>query len=468
MVDTTHKVNIDVFTNIDKSVRDFKKLEKGISELNAVGLKVNKAGNRFYDTQKKQNIGFEAGTKKIYDYRKKLSETNKEVDRGSKSFKELNKNISTISITLPLLFGSQQLSKGMESLIDPALELLGVTDLYNTFLALKYLPTAEEQLENVLEVGDAWLSESESQRKAEGDTVLMIKHMADAVSYAAQLATTFAAIGKALPEIDLTPFGVGIRISGEEAGAAIGATMGFSLALGALGDKAGNVTSTILGMEAAVGIGMTDAVGKFSNSVKDAVDESGNLDFGKLSADLAEKSIFDVKSAIEGLPSIKDILINVKVNWGGLGGLLGGGMSVGGIGGVLGTLTQVVATKVVDNVGKTGNMLGIDSKIASNIGISPPSILSGLGFGIGNTIGMVGKLLGFEDGGVVPGPTGQATPIIAHGGETITPVGKSSSGFSLSIVNTFNVSDKTELERMIERKNKEMVEDFKRRVSTGY
>lgn len=40
----------------------------------------------------------------------------------------------------------------------------------------------------------------------------------------------------------------------------------------------------------------------------------------------------------------------------------------------------------------------------------------------------VGKILGFEHGGQVPGARGQAVPIIAHAGETIIPAGKRAGG----------------------------------------
>ena len=39
-----------------------------------------------------------------------------------------------------------------------------------------------------------------------------------------------------------------------------------------------------------------------------------------------------------------------------------------------------------------------------------------------------------DNGGIVPGPVGQATPIIAHGGETVLPTHKTST----SAGNNFN------------------------------
>ena len=44
----------------------------------------------------------------------------------------------------------------------------------------------------------------------------------------------------------------------------------------------------------------------------------------------------------------------------------------------------------------------------------------------------IGSKLGFQEGGVVPGPIGAPTPAIVHGGETIIPAEGKSNG------NTYN------------------------------
>ena len=45
----------------------------------------------------------------------------------------------------------------------------------------------------------------------------------------------------------------------------------------------------------------------------------------------------------------------------------------------------------------------------------------------------IGDFLGFEHGGVVPGPTGSPQLAVVHGGETITPPGGGSSGLTIQI-----------------------------------
>jgi phage-related minor tail protein len=52
-------------------------------------------------------------------------------------------------------------------------------------------------------------------------------------------------------------------------------------------------------------------------------------------------------------------------------------------------------------------------------------------------IGGVGKVLGFADGGVVPGPKGAPVPAVVHGGETITPPGE---GGGAGVVQNINIS----------------------------
>ena len=47
-----------------------------------------------------------------------------------------------------------------------------------------------------------------------------------------------------------------------------------------------------------------------------------------------------------------------------------------------------------------------------------------IGGGIGALAGGLAGWLGFQEGGIVPGPVGKPMPVIAHGGESITPPGK--------------------------------------------
>ena len=56
-------------------------------------------------------------------------------------------------------------------------------------------------------------------------------------------------------------------------------------------------------------------------------------------------------------------------------------------------------------------------------------------------LGGASNIFGFEDGGIVPGRPGQAVPIIAHAGETITPAGQTG-GITINInAPVFGVDD---------------------------
>lgn len=65
------------------------------------------------------------------------------------------------------------------------------------------------------------------------------------------------------------------------------------------------------------------------------------------------------------------------------------------------------------------------------------------------------SILGFEHGGTVPGPIGQAVPILAHGQETILPAGQSATGgptYNLNFYDTkfTNEDDERRLRRMLD------------------
>jgi hypothetical protein len=83
------------------------------------------------------------------------------------------------------------------------------------------------------------------------------------------------------------------------------------------------------------------------------------------------------------------------------------------------------------------------------------SAMSSVGSFVGNAASSVGSGLGFEHGGVVPGPRGMPVPIMAHGQETIIPAGQRSGGGSMVnvTINNPTVRDDNDLvamKRMIE------------------
>lgn len=91
--------------------------------------------------------------------------------------------------------------------------------------------------------------------------------------------------------------------------------------------------------------------------------------------------------------------------------------------------------KFIDNL--FGGMVGKINEAASKVGVKPSEVIGFIG---GDLAKFGAKLLGFKQaGGVVPGPIGQPVPIMAHGGEYVTPQGQTPKGGVAGAGVTFNV-----------------------------
>jgi len=69
--------------------------------------------------------------------------------------------------------------------------------------------------------------------------------------------------------------------------------------------------------------------------------------------------------------------------------------------------------------------------------LSPFSILGPFLLILQNA-GIIGDLTGMASGGIVPGPIGAPMPILAHGGEKVTPYGETSAGANVTLQFNFN------------------------------
>jgi len=110
------------------------------------------------------------------------------------------------------------------------------------------------------------------------------------------------------------------------------------------------------------------------------------------------------------------------------GGIRGGNQFSGVVRGITSDLVRLAAQAILIEP-----LLGSISSSQKKSGGSP--------FARGAT-SFLGSLFGFQQGGIVPGPVGKPRMAIVHGGEDITPAGKSSSQVIINVIN--NTSSKVE------------------------
>ena len=255
---------IDINFNIDKVDWGINQLDKALADLQKVAKTIssppefNLPYTKMFPVQ--QYKGLDKSFSKFGGV--PWVTMGKSIKGMNKELKVTGGNLRTLSITLPLMFGFQNIAKAMKSAIDPAFDMLGVTETYQTFLAAKYIPTAEAQLDNVIALGDEWLNQSEAQRKFEGDTIVWVNNLSEAISYTAQLVMDFQALGKVVP------------IVGESYATMAGIAIGASTSVAALATESGRTMVTMGGMTQAVGVGAVDALGSFLSYVGIIKDDS--------------------------------------------------------------------------------------------------------------------------------------------------------------------------------------------------
>jgi hypothetical protein len=114
---------------------------------------------------------------------------------------------------------------------------------------------------------------------------------------------------------------------------------------------------------------------------------------------------------------------------GGLGGVarVAGGAALAGGGGYM-LNSSIGNYEDGISAGDALTTIGSSAAIGAGIGSIVPGVGTAIGAGVGAAGGAVvvgvGKLLGFDDGGRVPGPKGAPQLILAHGGETVAPTHK--------------------------------------------
>lgn len=81
----------------------------------------------------------------------------------------------------------------------------------------------------------------------------------------------------------------------------------------------------------------------------------------------------------------------------------------------------------------------------------------------GSLFGVLKSLLGFKDGGIVPGPLGQPRLAIVHGGESITPANKKSINFRPTFNITGNMANDIDVDSIVRRAGRMTELDLKQR-----
>ena len=92
----------------------------------------------------------------------------------------------------------------------------------------------------------------------------------------------------------------------------------------------------------------------------------------------------------------------------------------------------------------------IETKQVGDLGMAPTSAggaYSPTQQGVFQNERYLGPKISFAEGGIVPGPIGQAVKAIVHGGETITPPGQSTASVYVS-GNNFYVREEADIDRI--------------------
>lgn len=313
--------NKDILSLKKAAFNETNKLEKFHYLRAAKSLKLENAG--FILEKKQAIIEQQASKKELNSLKKELKlqdKLNKTTKKGSFDwYKGL----------LPILFVSQQVSQGLKSMLQPSNDLLGNQEILSDFLAAAFIPTAEKNLDTIIEWGSRLLDLDESTREAMGSTIQYGQVAASGVNSITEVA---------LATKGMTSSQIGVASAILTAGATVGAldsniiglsaTMGNSNALLLAGSiKAGEFKEAIASAskEADAGgsswIGLAKVMEKKSSDmvtdarkVKDSIVDIGATMWSTASSmDMTKvPSIFDKMS--NALSSIDTLLSNIARN----------------------------------------------------------------------------------------------------------------------------------------------------------
>ena len=375
---------------------------------------------------------------KTKKYGATVSKTQKNQDKG---YKLLNKSQTRFySGTLSLLFANQALNRTFNDLLSSQYDIWGISDLYSATVTTVMIPAMSDLLGVLEPIFTGFMNLSDITKEAIGWFVIAGAGLTVLAGGFISLSLVLKSLyGINLGKVLLGFLGNSATYIGEISGIksafeGLGAIMGISSGAAAL---------TVVGALAAVYMGF-----KLIKDSTPAWLTAFDSQISKLQAlkDAADKA-HDSLASLGLQQNINQTQAN-KIMLTSGSGALGGAVSRQD----LAPISPVQNAVPILNPSPTSNV--------TQMGNIPSWFYSGLSAG-GST------LPHFADGGIVPGNIGQATPIIAHGGEQVVPYGQrndSSGDVNVSATYIVNVADKREFESLLKMNNQQLTEDIRRLV----
>ncbi len=356
-------------------------------------------------------------------------------DRWNKSGKKMSTTLTKTTQGLKrfsfewlgIMFAGMALLRVFGGLIRSQLELWGVTEGFSGMLAVLFAPMMEKLVDLLFPIMDWFMNLPEPVQELIGWIVLLVAGLGLFLMVIGQLAL-------GLGSIKLLLGGGGVGGALLKMGGLLKGIIVFFTGLGIVAlAVVAVVVSVVVGMWLAWKenfLGMRNTVANFIKGVKSIFQGLINIISGILDIIVG---IFtgDWDKAIEGVKKILRGLMQFIT-----------GVFIGAINLVLGIITGAI--KIIANIIKF--------------------IIDGIKWTIGKVGGFIGGILGFQDGGVVPGRLGQPVPAIVHGGERIIPANRSDKGGGgpINITVNANVSSDYDVRRLGDQIKKVWVSDFER------
>jgi hypothetical protein len=108
---------------------------------------------------------------------------------------------------------------------------------------------------------------------------------------------------------------------------------------------------------------------------------------------------------------------------------------IGAVGGAFGWLASVAIGHLNQIIGAVSHLVGMIQWAAGAVGRFASQASSAVSIAQG-----IGSFMGFQEGGVVPGPMGAPMLAVVHGGETVVPPGQSTMGAGGKVELTSNIT----------------------------